>query len=46
MPEKLFWGTATLTVGVVVNVPIPVFVAALKNLTAVGGVDPAGTTSG
>src|SRR5712691_8868025 len=37
---------ATVTVGVIVNFPIPVFAAALKNFTAVGAVVAAGTTSG
>jgi hypothetical protein len=33
-------------VGVTVNVPMPVAVAALKNLTAAGAVEPAGTANG
>src|SRR4051812_1827583 len=36
----------TDTVGVTVNEPIPVFAAELKNLTAVGAVEPAGTATG
>ena len=46
MPAKLFWGTKTPIVGVFVNTPIPVFAAALKNFTAVGGDDAAGTETG
>src|SRR5712691_12570171 len=34
------------TVGVTVNFPIPVLVAALKNFTAVGAVPAAGTATG
>ena len=34
------------TVGVTVKSPMPVLAAALKNLTAVGGPEPAGTASG
>src|SRR5712692_9721556 len=37
---------ATLTAGVMVNFPIPVFAAALKNFTAVGALPPAGTPTG
>ena len=37
---------ATVIVGVMVNFPIPVFVAALKNFTAVGAVAPAGIPIG
>ena len=46
VPAKAFAGTLTCTVGVTVNLPIPVFAAALKNFAAVGGVEPAGSPSG
>ncbi len=36
----------TATVGVIVNVPIPVAVAALKSFTGVGGPEPAGNARG
>jgi hypothetical protein len=39
-------GIVTCTVGVIVNLPKPVFSAALKNLTAVGAGAPAGNPSG
>ena len=37
---------AIVTVGVIVNLPKPLFVAALKNFTGVGAVAPAGTPTG
>jgi hypothetical protein len=46
LPEYVFCGTATAIVGVTVNVPTPVALAALKNLPAVGGEDAAGTVIG
>jgi hypothetical protein len=46
VPAKLLPGTNTPTVGVAVNLPRPVFAAALKNFTAVGGVAAAGTATG
>ena|SRR5690348_2041547 len=36
----------TVTVGVIVKLPIPVFAAALNNFTGVGGVEAAGTLRG
>jgi hypothetical protein len=45
-PANVFAGTETPTVGVTVNLPIPVLAAALKNFTAVGAVEPAGTATG
>ena len=35
-----------VTVGVMVNFPMPVFAAALKNFTAAGAILPAGTPNG
>jgi hypothetical protein len=42
----VFAGIETEIVGVIVKLPIPVFAAALKSLTAVGADEPAGTPSG
>jgi hypothetical protein len=41
-PAKAFAGTATLTLGVIVNVPMPVVDDALKNLAA----EPTGSATG
>jgi len=46
VPAYVLAGIETCTVGVTVNLPIPVFAAALKSLTAVGGDEAAGTLSG
>ena len=45
-PEYALAGTLTDTLGVFVNCPWPVFAAALKYFTAVGGLEPAGTPTG